>query len=230
MPVLVDEPTEVAAVPPPVEPTVEPTSPPVVATPAKSSSALRPIAPTTPSASAPPGPPTALASAPSSAASARPPLTSAAGVVVSGQTVVASGRSSLKTKSFALATGSYTVAWRGRGKGNCIGDVTSVDGAQDKNFLNVILEAPERGETQVYGIKAGQFYLDMTCDDWAVAIVPQGQDALALLETAPAPTCAVETTSRSTSGRRIRLQRAVRHRSAGLGPGPASSAYGRIPG
>src|SRR5688572_29517868 len=279
-PVPVDEPTEVAAAPPPVEPTVEPTSRPIAAAPARSSSGLRPIAPTTfvvgntlgrgmmlrqepvpgnsgtvwpdgttmeglgaervaygwtwlwvrdpnstsgwipaeylvragdgseeepgpnasslplpstptrlatppaelppptPSASTPPGPPAALASAPSSSASARPPLTSTAGVVVSGQTVVASGRSALKTKPFALATGSYTVAWRGRGKGNCIGDITSVDGAQDKNFLNVILEAPERGETQVYGVKAGQFYLDMTCDDWAVAIVPQGQDAL----------------------------------------------------
>jgi hypothetical protein len=118
-------------------------------------------------------------------AATRPPAASTDGLVVAGQTVVASGRSSMKTKPFALAGGSYTVAWQGRGSGNCMGDLRSATSNDYHPFLNVIVKEPQRGETQIYGVKPGQYYLDMRCDDWAVVVVPQGQDALAALDTAP---------------------------------------------
>jgi len=88
---------------------------------------------------------------------------------------------------FTLAAGNYSIAWQGRGSGNCIGRLTSTVSRDAELFLNVIVKDPQRGETQVYAVKQGQYYLDMSCDDWAVAIAPQGQDALAALDTAPVP-------------------------------------------
>jgi len=104
-------------------------------------------------------------------------------------TVVLAGSSSTKTRPFFLPSGHYTIAWQGvpsDGSSYFSGTLSAVDASKHELFMNDIIKGTRRGETQAYGLKPGQYYLEMSLHgDWKVAIVPQGQDAQAALDGAP---------------------------------------------
>jgi hypothetical protein len=103
--------------------------------------------------------------------------------------VVLSGRGGLKTRPFTLAGGAYTVAWQAAPSGSVAyfsGRLTPVEASIGNSFVSAMLESRDRGQTEIYGIKSGQHYLDITMSgEWTVAIVPQGQDAVAALDSGP---------------------------------------------
>ena len=130
--------------------------------------------------------PTAVPTRPGSTATATP-----SAPIAADRPVVLSGSSTVKTRSFTLAGGNYTVAWRWTlsGKlGYFSGWLKPIDGSAGELFGREIIKESQQGETQIYKVKPGQYYLEVaSAGHWVIAIVPQGQDALMALATAPAP-------------------------------------------
>lgn len=125
-----------------------------------------------------PKPEWAVGAAPAPVA-APPPPPAAPG----GNSINLNGGASQNTRPFDLAAGNYTVKWsgsmRGQFGGNLIMSLKRVDGPSygGELIVNIVLgrEKPHAsGETQVYSVKAGQHYMDVTSPAaWAVEIRPQ---------------------------------------------------------
>jgi hypothetical protein len=100
-------------------------------------------------------------------------------------TVVLSGRGDMRTKPFNLSGGGYTVAWQATPSGSSAtfrARMVPTTAAGGESLAETKLDSRERGETELYDVKAGPHYLEITMTgDWIVAIVPQGEDATAAL-------------------------------------------------
>jgi hypothetical protein len=103
------------------------------------------------------------------------------GVVVGidGQ-VDLSGTGKQNTRPFDLAGGAYTLRWSASGNrgGNVIMHLKRTDGTGISQLLvNTIMPtngAELGGETQVYAVKSGTYYLDLTAPGpWSVQVYPQ---------------------------------------------------------
>jgi hypothetical protein len=107
--------------------------------------------------------------------------TEAVAAAPSAAAVTLNGDGKQNTKPFDLKAGSYTVKWSGSMKGqfggNLIISLKRPDAAVGGNLLvNTIInkEKPSlSGETQVYNVKAGAHYLEVTAPgEWSVTISP----------------------------------------------------------
>lgn len=118
-----------------------------------------------------------------SAASAQAAVPCTPGVVVGVDGMVElSGTDKQNTRPFDLTGGAYTVRWSGKlgttFGGNVIMHLKRTDGAGLGDLLvNTIVnkDKPEvGGETQLYNVKAGAYYLDVTASGpWSATISPQ---------------------------------------------------------
>lgn len=94
-----------------------------------------------------------------------------------------SGEGKLNTRPIELAGGAYTVRWSAAMSNQFGGNVIltlkpTTGGVLGQQLLvNMVLnrEKPDaNGETQVYGLKAGTYYLEVTAPGpWEVSITPQ---------------------------------------------------------
>jgi hypothetical protein len=97
--------------------------------------------------------------------------------------VALSGDGKLNTRPFDLAGGAYTVRWSGAAKAtggsNLILSLKRTDHPilGSELLVNTIVNRDSgslSGETQIYNVKPGAFYLDvMAPGDWSVTITPQ---------------------------------------------------------
>lgn len=131
--------------------------------------------------------PTAAATATTAPAQAAPaPTATQAPVATAEDPVKLSGERAQNTKVFALKGGRYTATWETklrRGQTSCYTSAR-IYRASDKRLLETVysttLSERERqtsasGETQIYGVPAGEYYLDVeeTGCSWSVTITPQ---------------------------------------------------------
>jgi hypothetical protein len=111
--------------------------------------------------------------------------------------IVMQGSGDTNSLSFALAGGNYTVAWtatRATSTGcSYSGSLALIDNSDSENFDG---DAGNRntttGVTQLYSLKASQYYLRSSsgCDTWTIVIAPYGVDTKAALggpATSPLP-------------------------------------------
>lgn len=102
------------------------------------------------------------------------------------ETIKLSGERGENTKPFTLKSGNYTVSWKTelrRDSSSCFSGATlyRVEGKryiESLYSLTLKREGGDRsasGDTEVYGITAGQYYLDVTTTacSWSVEIKPQ---------------------------------------------------------
>lgn len=102
-------------------------------------------------------------------------------VPVPTQPLVFSGRGTLKTAPLTLS-GDYVVGWTVKvptGRGSCVHylrltgiNISGFFGENVSGTASVVEDDPltQAGQTRVYGLKAGQYYVDAnsTCGDWSV--------------------------------------------------------------
>lgn len=103
---------------------------------------------------------------------------------VAEQPTTLSGTTSQNTRAFQLAGGSYTAKWTAKlqarqsscyvgARLNRADDQSMVESVMSTT-LNQQTAASASGETQLYGVKAGRYYLDATTTgcDWGVTFIP----------------------------------------------------------
>ena len=126
----------------------------------------------------------------------------------------------MKTPPFALRGGNYTVGWESAsqtGTAFCGGRLSSVDDGVGDGFVSTMIKGLQRGESQLYRVKPGQYFVDMYgCGDWKVAVAPLGSNATAALDSIP--------TAPSTSGGAVpTTSQAARHWTMAFDRAEASS-------
>lgn len=126
---------------------------------------------------------------PAAAAPAVPPARATAAVVaptsvpaapVAEAPVTLQGEGLQKTRPFALRGGNYTLAWEatapnpaGCYHGGMLQAVNPAALAVAEPLANAMVQGTQRGETQVYRLAAGDYYLNMTSGcRWSVTISP----------------------------------------------------------
>jgi hypothetical protein len=87
--------------------------------------------------------------------------------------VVIKGSGSQKTKPFDLPDGDFTVTITGSGHSNVIVDLYARGGSGSENLFNEIATGRYKYETQLYGLSAGSYYLDVVNEgSWVVTFTP----------------------------------------------------------
>lgn len=137
--------------------------------------------PPAPAAPPPPAPVAQAAPKPAAPVAASAPAPKPVAKPAPEDPVKLSGKEKQKTSPFSLKGGNYTVEWRGdRGQfgGNLIVRLHILEGGTGRELLvNTIIERDDRsknGETQLYNVPAGRYYLDVIApDDWSVTFTPQ---------------------------------------------------------
>lgn len=138
------------------------------ATPPQPQDAPAPVQPTAPAAA--PARATVAVAAPTSAPASQP----------AEAPVTLQGEGLQKTKPFALRGGNYTLSWEatapnaaGCYHGGLLQAVNPSALAVAEPLANAMVQGTQRGETQVYRVAAGDYYLNMTSGcRWSVTISP----------------------------------------------------------
>jgi len=107
------------------------------------------------------------------------PVPPPAAPLLSEMPTTVSGSGIQKSRPFTLTGGNYSVQWRATSKssGGCYhgGQIRSLDNPGFfETVANEMVQGSASGETQMYRVRAGQYYADMSSGcDWAITIAPK---------------------------------------------------------
>jgi hypothetical protein len=97
-----------------------------------------------------------------------------------GAAVSVQGRDLANTRAFALRGGNYTVNWDSAippynyPDQGCVMSLMRTDATTAAVLVNTSIHQHRTGETFVYGVKPGSYYLDVTdCGNWTISLLPQ---------------------------------------------------------